>query len=113
MQWYCQLLQSVAKSRAEFYFVQCFEQQKICETTHVTLCKYPATCLTTALRDRLLRKLHSVTGPYLKLATADASLMSNLFSFIFVTALAKIFGLQAFTPRQINVHLRLLLFFAD
>ena len=28
MQWCCQLLQSVAKSRAEFYFVQRFAQQK-------------------------------------------------------------------------------------
>ena len=112
VQWCCQLLQSVAKSRAEFYFVQRFAQQKICETTHVTLCNSPATCLVdflkvlrtfaisglvlrdsiarfarfpkrfalgfffflsttcgkstclaTALRDKLLRKLHSVTGP--------------------------------------------------
>ena len=37
MQWCCQLLQSIAKSRAEFYFVQCLAQQKNCETTHVTL----------------------------------------------------------------------------
>ena len=37
VQWCCQLLQSVAKSRAEFYFVQRFAQQKNCETTHVTL----------------------------------------------------------------------------
>ena len=63
VQWCCQLLQSVAKSRAEFYFVQCFTQQKKCETTHVTLCNSPATCLAMALRDKLLRKLHSVTGP--------------------------------------------------
>ena len=28
MQWCCQLLHSVAKSRAEFYFVQRFAQQK-------------------------------------------------------------------------------------
>ena len=28
MQWYCQLLQSVAKGKAEFYFVQRFAQQK-------------------------------------------------------------------------------------
>ena len=47
VQWRCQLLQSVAKSRAEFYF----------ETTHVTMCNSPATCLATALRDKLLRKL--------------------------------------------------------
>ena len=59
----CQLLQSVAKSTAEFYFVQRFAQQKNCETTHVTLCDSPATCLATALRDKLLTKLHSVTGP--------------------------------------------------
>ena len=63
MQWCCQLVQSVAKSRAEFYFVQRSAQQKNCETTHVTLCNSPATCLATALRDKLLRKLHSVTGP--------------------------------------------------
>ena len=63
VQWYCQLLQSVAKSRAEFYFVQRFAQQKNCETTHVTLRNSPATCLATALRDKLLRKLHSGTGP--------------------------------------------------
>ena len=65
VQWHCQLLQSVAKSRAEFYFVQRFAQQNNCETTHVTLCNSPATCLATALRDklRLLRKLHNVTGP--------------------------------------------------
>ena len=63
VQWCCQLLQSVAKSRAEFYFVQRFAQQKDCETTHVTMCNSPATYLATALRDKLLRKLHSVTGP--------------------------------------------------
>ena len=63
MQWRCQLLQSVAKSRPEFYFVQRFAQRKNCETTHVTLCNSPATCLATALRDKLLRTLHSVTGP--------------------------------------------------
>ena len=63
VQWCCQFLLSVAKSRAEFYFVQRFAQQKHCETTHVTLCNSPATCLATALRDKLLRKLHNVTGP--------------------------------------------------
>ena len=63
VQWCCQLLQSVAISRAEFCFVQRFAQQKNCDTTHVTLCNSPATCLATALRDKLLRKLHSVTGP--------------------------------------------------
>ena len=63
MQWLCQLLQSVAKSRAEFYFVQRFAQQKNCETTHVTLCNSPANFLAVPLRDKLLRKLHSVTGP--------------------------------------------------
>ena len=56
VQWFCELLQSVAKSRAEFYFVQHFAQQKNCETTHVILCHSPA------LRDKLLRKLHSVRG---------------------------------------------------
>ena len=63
VQWCCQLLQSVAKSRAEFYFVQRFAQQKNCETNHVTLCNSPATCLAMVLRDKLLRKLRSVTGP--------------------------------------------------
>ena len=43
--------------------VQRIAQQKNCETTHVTLCNSPATCLAIALRDKLLRKLHSVTGP--------------------------------------------------
>ena len=38
VQWCCQLQQSVAKSRAEFYFVQRFVQQKNCETTGVTHC---------------------------------------------------------------------------
>ena len=52
VQWCCQLLQSVVKSRAEFYFVQRFAQRKDCETTHVTLCNSPATCLATALRDK-------------------------------------------------------------
>ena len=59
----CQLLQSVAKSRAEFYFVQRFAQQKNCKITHVILCNSPATCLATTLRDKLLKNLHSVTGP--------------------------------------------------
>ena len=68
VQWYCQLLQSVAKSRVEFYSVQRFAQHKNCEATHVTLCNSPATCLATALRDELLRKLHNVTGPLLLLA---------------------------------------------
>ena len=65
VQWCCQLLQSVAKSRAKFYFVQRFAQQKNCKTTHVTLCNSPATCVATALRDKLMRKLQSVTGPLL------------------------------------------------
>ena len=60
VQWCCQLLQFVAKSRTEFFFVQRFAQQKNCEATIVTLCNSPATCLATALRDKLLRKLHSV-----------------------------------------------------
>ena len=55
VQWCCQLLQSVEKSRAAFYFVQHFIQQKICKTTHVTLCISPATCLA--------MPLHSVTEP--------------------------------------------------
>ena len=63
VQWCCQLLQSVAKSRTEFYFVQRFAQQNNCETTHVTLCNSPATCLSMPLQDKLLRKVHSVTGP--------------------------------------------------
>ena len=63
VQWCCQLLQSIAKSRAEFHFVQRFAQQKHCETTHVTLCNSPAICLATTLRDKLLKKMHSVTGP--------------------------------------------------
>ena len=49
MQWCCQLLQSIAKSRAV-------------NVEHVTLCNSPATCLAMPLRDRLLRKLHIVTG---------------------------------------------------
>ena len=57
VQWCCQLLQSIAKSRAEFYFVQGFAQHKNCETTHVTQCNSPAACLATALWDKLLRKL--------------------------------------------------------
>ena len=63
MHWRCQLLQSVAKSRAEFNFVQRFAQQKKCETTHVILCNSPETCLAIALRDKLMSKLHSVTEP--------------------------------------------------
>ena len=63
MQWCRQLLQSVTKSRAELYFVQRFVKQNNCETAHVTLCNSSATCLATALREKLLRKLHSVTGP--------------------------------------------------
>ena len=43
--------------------MQRFAQQKDCETTHDTLCNSPATCLGFALADKLLRKLHSVTGP--------------------------------------------------
>ena len=62
VKWYYQLLQSVL-SIAPIYFVQRFAQQKHCETTHVTLCNSPATCRAMALRDKLLRKLHSVTGP--------------------------------------------------
>ena len=63
VQWCCQLLQSITKSRTEFHFVQRFAQQKNCKTTHVTLCNSPATCLTMPLLDKFLRKLHSVTGP--------------------------------------------------
>ena len=59
-QWCCQLLQSVAKCRAEFYFVQRSAQQNNCEATHVMLCNSPETCLATALRDMLMRKLRSV-----------------------------------------------------
>ena len=66
VQWCCQLLQSVAKSIAEFYFVQCFAQQqnKIARQPMlpVTLCNSPVTCLATAMRDKLLRKLCSVAG---------------------------------------------------
>ena len=62
MQWCCpQFLQFVAKSRAEFYIVQHFAQQQKLQATHVTLCNSPATCVATALRDKLLRKLCSVT----------------------------------------------------
>ena len=79
MQWCCQLLQSLAKSRAEFYFVQRFAQQKHCETTHVTLCNSPATCLAMALRDELLRKLHSVTGPFImtEMASFEVSFLER------------------------------------
>ena len=62
VQWCSLLLQSIAKSRAELYFVQRFAQQKDCETNHVTRCNSPAACLATPLRDKLLKKLHSVTG---------------------------------------------------
>ena len=55
IQWCCKLPLSVAKSRAEFYFVQRFAQQRNRETTHFTLCNSLATC-----RDKLLRKLCSV-----------------------------------------------------
>ena len=61
VQWCCQLLQSVAQSRAEFYLVQRFAQQT--KLRVYTLCNSPGTCLATALQDKLLRKLHSVTGP--------------------------------------------------
>ena len=67
VQWCCQLLQSVAKSRAEFYFMQSFIQQRNCKTTHVTLCNSLATGLAMALWEKLLRKLHSVTGPWHRL----------------------------------------------
>ena len=73
VQWLCQLLQFVAKSRAEFYFVQRFAQQKNCETTHVTLCNSPANFLAVPLRDKLLRKLHSVTGPLSLSAERDVN----------------------------------------
>ena len=53
-------------SRAVFYYMQHFGQQKDCETTNVTLCNSPATCLTMALQDKLLRKLLSVTAPLQK-----------------------------------------------
>ena len=46
--------------------MQRFAQQKNCETTHVTLRNSPATCIAAALRDKLLKKLHSVTGPLMK-----------------------------------------------
>ena len=51
------------ESRAKFYSLQRFAQQQKREDNHVTLCNSPATCLVTALRDKLLRKLRSVTGP--------------------------------------------------
>ena len=57
-------------------------QQKNCKTTHVTLCNSPATCLATALRDKLPRKLRSVTGPLqsLKLQSLQAVAMQHPFS---------------------------------
>ena len=66
MKWCCQLLQSVAKSRAEFYFVQCYAQQeKLQDNPRYTVqFSAPATCLATTLRDKLLRKLRSVTEPF-------------------------------------------------
>ena len=101
MQWCCQLLQSVAKSRAEFYFVQRLAQQKNCETTHVTLCNSPATCLATALRDKLLRKLHSVTGP-LVLGTAFPHTENHIPTTRLVTSLTT---RANFVPRMSQIGL--------
>ena len=89
MQWCCQLLQSVAKSRAEFYFVQRFAQQKNCETTHVTLSNYPATCLVMALRDKLLRKLHSVTDRAFSGETTKTQVLSVFLVCFISSVLAK------------------------
>ena len=84
MQWCCQLLQSVAKSRAEFYFVQRFAQQKNCEANHVTLFNSPATCLAIALQDKLLRKLRSVTGPLFR----EVEIIDMLISFFLIIILS-------------------------
>ena len=56
----CSCCNPLPKSRAEFYFAQ----QNDYETAHVTLCNSLAACLATALEDKLLRKLRSVTGLY-------------------------------------------------
>ena len=57
VQWCCQLLQSVAKSRTEFYFVQRFAQQKIARQPMLTLSNSPATCLAMALRRQVAEKI--------------------------------------------------------
>ena len=64
MQWCCQLLQPVTKSRAEFYFVQRFAQQKDCVTTRYTV-KFSSNLSRNGIARQVAEKLHSVTGPLL------------------------------------------------
>ena len=63
MHWCCELLKSVAKSKVEFYFVQTLHTtQKLRDNPCYTV-QISGNFLATASRDKLLRKLRSVTGP--------------------------------------------------